>query len=252
MERFRSPSTSRIVPFHSMGSYISIFSIRCSAFHLPDSLAIFRVPCPVFRIAPDSGEDGEIPIAVRKPHYPLPSCIHFPPSGLLSDIRYSVFRIPYCSRFGKIWRECDRRPKAVFSIQCHPHSIFRVLHSGLTDVLYPVFRIPYSALHQIREKMERFRSPAQEAPSGLNPSTYRLMSRYLQQSETLIKKGGNINHRSKVIKKVCDYYACKGAPRTYVKCLFSRTPRVWFSSFFCIIGTFFEGGGTSTLISTST
>eukprot|EP00752_Nemacystus_decipiens_P008193 g7329.t1 len=53
----------------------------------------------------------------------------------------------------------------------------------------------------IREKMERFRSPAQEAPSGLNPSTYRLMSRYLQQSETLIKKGGNINHRSKVVKK---------------------------------------------------
>lgn len=59
-----------------------------------------------------------------------------------------------------------------------------------------IFRI------QIREKMERFRSPAQEAPSGLNPSTYRLMSRYLQQSETLIKKGGNINHRSKVVKKV--------------------------------------------------
>ena len=59
---------------------------------------------------------------------------------------------------------------------------------------------------QIREKMERFRSPAQSAPSGLNPSTYRLMSRYLQQSDTLIKKGGNINHRSKVIKdgKVCE------------------------------------------------
>ncbi|CAN0207401.1 unnamed protein product [Pylaiella littoralis] len=52
----------------------------------------------------------------------------------------------------------------------------------------------------IREKMQKFRSPAQEAPSGLNPSTYRLMSRYLQQSETLIKKGGNINQRSKVVK----------------------------------------------------
>ncbi|CAN0400617.1 unnamed protein product, partial [Hapterophycus canaliculatus] len=34
----------------------------------------------------------------------------------------------------------------------------------------------------IRDKMEKFRSPEQEAPSGLNPSTYRLMSRYLQQS----------------------------------------------------------------------
>lgn len=55
---------------------------------------------------------------------------------------------------------------------------------------------------QIREKMQKFRSEEQEAPSGLNPSTYRLMSRYLQQSDSLIKKGGNINHRSKVIKKV--------------------------------------------------
>lgn len=50
--------------------------------------------------------------------------------------------------------------------------------------------------------MQMFRTNGQEATAttGFNPSTQRLMSRYLQQSDTFVQRVGNVNHQSK--KKV--------------------------------------------------
>lgn len=47
--------------------------------------------------------------------------------------------------------------------------------------------------------MQAFRTHGQDAKAttGLNPSTQRLMSRYLQQSDSFVRRVGNVNHRSK-------------------------------------------------------
>ncbi|CAM9324653.1 unnamed protein product [Chrysoparadoxa australica] len=49
----------------------------------------------------------------------------------------------------------------------------------------------------IRDKMQKFRTGEEAHPEGLNPSTKRLLSRYLEQSDSLVKVKGTVNHTSR-------------------------------------------------------